>query len=224
MKPTTLRTTSFATALALAVVACGSSDSTDTPSTDAATTVPAVTEPTGTAATTDPGDTEAVDPLDVEFSSEPIEVGPILGDAPAASADESDDAEAVQTDAGTLESDPGDLPVETIPPFIPAPADAPFCALLEDLEDRPFPSDELEQLMVASIWFDQLRNRAVPEIVGDLDTLIEFIDASIESDGAIDIADTPDAADDAIGRLDSYVNQRCNGFGDARTSAEPIEE
>lgn len=215
-------------AVVLGASGCSSSDDTAPPTSDSPTTEAPTTE----APTADPVDTApdtaqpsgADDPLDVEFSSEPIDVGPLFGDA-AASPAADDAAEEVVTDdpdstPDDPDSTPNDPPVETTVAFTPAVEDAPFCTLLDDMNGRPFPSDDFEALIVANVWIGELRKIAVEEITDDLDVLLDFLAEALAANGDIDISDSSDAIDAASDRVSDYVDERCLGREPAGATTE----
>lgn len=187
-------------ALALVAAACGGSTA-DTVVNSAPVDTAAIVAPTTAAPpTTGP----------VPFESEPIDAGPLFGSSSATDA----------TLEPCVDCSPDDD--NNNPRFAPAAADAPFCSLLADMNERPFPSDDSEALVVAHAWITELRNVAVDAILVDLDELLEFLDAAIASQGQIGIDDSADTLDAATDRLDAYVDANCLGTsGD--TTSEPQE-
>ncbi len=209
-----------------AFVACGSTDSTVTTpasTTDAETSTTTTTgEPVGTGA-------DDSDPLDVEFSSDPIEAGPIFGSSAAVAVDDEvfdscpPDGEEACTD---VDDDPvvatcsndgveacNDLVDDERPLFEPAPVDRPFCSLLDDLDGRPFPSDAVEAVSVIRVWIGELRKVATETVRADLDLLIRALDDAIADGSGLEVLDANEELDGANERIETHVESACEGTG-----------
>ena len=193
-------------ALSLVAGACGGSTADTVITSDPVDTAAVVVSTTAAPPTTE----------SVSFESEPIAAGPLFGSASAAD----------QTGESCQDCTPDDIDDPTLanddPPFVPADIDAPFCSLLAEMEERLFPSDDDEALIIAHAWITELRTVAVDAILGDLDALLEFLDVASASQGQIGINDSTDALDAATDRLDVYVDANCLGES-VTASSEPLE-
>lgn len=198
----TFRTTVPFIAVVLVGAACSAGSDSAAPVTSPATTATTSTTavPAGSLAPSD-------EPL--PFESEPIDAGPFFGSASAADLDAAGAAPASQSEP-CVDCVP---PADDIVPFVPAAVDEPFCTLLAEMNERPFPSDEAEAFVVVQSWITELRALAADPIVGDLDVLLAFLDAAIGSQGQISLDDAAEAVDGAAERIDVYVDTRCLGFG-----------
>jgi len=98
-------------------------------------------------------------------------------------------------------------------PFVPGEVDAAFCDTLADIDTRPRPSDDFDELRVTRIWLDELRAVA-PESIGDeLDLLIGFVDAAVDGRAtAVDDIEIDLALDDAVETIGIHVDTNCVGF------------
>lgn len=207
----TMRTT-VALSLALAVVAasCGGTD--DAPLiTDSATTAAPGTQPPATT---------GVD-AELTFESEPIDVGPLFGGADDAVASDVESSSSADSCTDQDCDNGGDIPDQ----FAPAAADARFCATLDELAERPFPSDEMEALNVIQAWFVELRLTLVPSIVDDFEVLSSWLDEVAASQGSLNFDDTTATVDTASEALDEYVNTKCEGRQpvDPEPASEPAD-
>ncbi len=144
---------------------------------------------------------------DVQFESEPIQAGPLFGSGAASAKDTDIDASSQPEPCD--DCDPDEVPDR--PAFQPASTDEPFCSLLADLEERPFPSDESESLVVARAWIAELRAVAPDSIGGDLDTFIQVLDTAIDSQGQIGIDQVGEELGEVSDRVDVDVDSRCHG-------------
>ena len=205
----------------LALTACGASEASveSVPKIVRATDAPVVTDapvatqaPETTAATTQ-------DPLDVEFSSEPIDAGPLFGGADAAVADPVAEDSASCEDQ--VEQGCVDIIDDEAPLFEPAAADQPFCSLLDDLDGRSFPSDDAEAATVIRVWIGELRNVAVESVRDDLDLLIKVLDDAIASGGDLTDLESTEGVDEASSRLEGYVAAACEGIGSLPVDDRP---
>ncbi len=213
MSRTATATLTVLTAASLLLAACGSDDSTGGPDEPVVpTTIPL--------------------PDDIVLDGEPR---PLFGSG--ASADEEDaltdpaevDAEAVEDDQPVTtvnpcppDVDPNDPVCQGVPDvampvddddFIPAPADAGFCTMLESIEQRPWPTDEFDQLRVTQIWLAELQAVVPDAIAGDLGRLTNFIDQVVEAgEDAIPDLDIDPELDAAANRIGEYVDTNCSGF------------
>lgn len=189
-------------ALVTVAGACGSSAD------DAIPSDPSITD---SSVATDP-------PIDVPvtFESSPIQAGPIFGSGSSTSAGETDTASQAEP---CVDCEPGDdrEPTPRSPSFAPAAADEPFCTLLSELEERPFPSDETEAIAVVRAWISELRDAAVDSIVDDLDVFLDFLDEAINSQGQIGLGDSGPEIETASDRMDEYVETKCFGRSGAST-------
>ena len=204
--------------LATLAGACGSSaeqgTSTEPLVTQPPTTEPVSTEPATTAAATtttvaEPTSTDLEPDTEVMFESEPIEAGPLFGGG-AAQANDAENASQADSCDG-CEPNPDDIAPAEDPNFQVDAQDLPFCALLADLEQRPFPSDDDEALVVARVWISELRDVAVESIVGDLEMIIAVLDTATDSQGQIGLDSIGEQLDDITDRIGDYVEPKCFG-------------
>lgn len=187
-------------ALLIPLAACGDDESADDPP----TTESSGSESGETVPSTDGSDAPEIPDLpEVEFKSDPVDGGALFGDG--GSDDSSADTEVVADppQPGEEANPPVDpeteeLSVEPCPPdaddcvdvpdviveepHVVADEWIPFCGLLEQLEDEPIPSDELEQLQVIDVWLTELRVFSPPVIAEQMDTLLGLLDLAIEAE------------------------------------------
>lgn len=200
MRPNSMRrTAALALSTFLALTACGASEG-------AVDSVP------------DTAPDVSDDRLDVEFSSEPIEAGPLFGTSSGvvSEADSADSTSCFDGGEGTCPEANDGEPLS----FDPAPEDRPFCSLLVDLEGRPFPSDDEEAVVVVRAWIGELRVVAVEPVQTDLDLLIEVLDDAIRSGGDLTGLELTEELDEASIRLDTYVDSACTGLGTTEPSGD----
>lgn len=200
---------------AIAVSACGGDSvvTTDTSVTSGPDSTPVDTGPDDSV----PSDSVPSDSVPaVTFLSEPVQAGPLLGSGSGESA--AADAVSVEPclDDENCDTRPPDV-VPPLDPFVPAAADEAFCTLLFDLESRPFPSDELEALIVAEAWFAELAPTVPSSQQADFAVLTAWLDRAVASQGQIGFDDLDPELDAASERLGDYVDTNCYGRG------EPID-
>ena len=223
---TATRLATTAAAATLLVAACGDDES--------ATSVPPASEPPATepAATTPPSTTTSgqrltIDDIEIDPDAEPA--GNIFGGSAAAEPDPElvdppDGGEQLTDQGETVEcATEDDCPSATVPPdtlgqdalpptsaFVPLPEHQPFCSLLGEISERPFPDDEFEQLVVTEAWLQELRPVTPDEIGAEMDVTIAFVDEIISSQ-SFDIEPDPDSeALVAIDTIGEFVDASCD--------------
>lgn len=191
----------IALSLALVVAAsCGGTKEPAVATSPVAAAVPATERPTTDAGTA------------ITFKSEPIEAGRLFGSADNGDSSAVGTSESAESCSNQGCADDGDAtPTVASEPFTPEVADAPFCAKLDELAERPFPSDDLEAIVVVQVWFAELRPTLVPSIVDDFEVLSSWLDGAVASQGSLGFDDTNEAVDDASDRINDYVNTKCEG-------------
>lgn len=97
--------------------------------------------------------------------------------------------------------------------FVPASDDAAFCDTLADIDTRPRPSDDFDELRVTQIWLDELRVVSPDPIVEEFDLLIDFVDTAVDAGAnAVDDIEIAPELDDAVETISAYVETNCLGF------------
>lgn len=169
----------------------------------------------------------------IEFESEPIDGVAVLGNAsladdapssaghgteqageqPGEQASEEFDDEFIEPcpdEGACTELDEGPPPVEP-PAFVPTAEWAPFCTVLAAIDERPMPSDPLEQLTVVDRWFALLDPHLPDEIVADFGVLDALLDEAVAA-GTADILEGPDeGVEEASDRIGDAIDTNCSG-------------
>lgn len=209
-------TTPMAAAILL-LAACGD-DGTATPGTLPGTVPESVP---GTVPDTI-GDPPTIDDIEIDPDAPPA--GPLFGNASASREaprdvrDPMDGGQVVEPDevdpqTTCLSEDdcgPGALPPDD--PFVPLPEHRPFCGLLAEIEERPYPDDEYEQLVVTQAWLQELRAVTPTEIGDPMDVVIAVIDGFVRSQGAdLDDIAFEDGSDlfVAVEHIEGFIESSC---------------
>jgi hypothetical protein len=209
-------------AAGLIATACGSGDETTSdsvPSSDAPASTVADPEFSETESPTEPtDDTDAAnasstgDTTDTDASDQP-EGGEI----------ECSPAECGDPDEQLPERDDTDLepPVTAAPPvvFEPAPDDREFCLALEAFEDD-LPDDDDQAALAAQAGLATLVAAAPDELVGDFQTILDYIDRVVAGEVTFDSMQTDPASERAGERISDFIDQRCEG--DTPPSTDPV--
>lgn len=104
-------------------------------------------------------------------------------------------------------------PVVAADGFEPAPADAPFCAALAEINTRPQPSDDYEEVVVAREYFVAIEPLVPAEIGEPFDVVLTWVGkvADAGSFEAVDERLDGDSLLDAIREIDGFVDDHCLG-------------
>jgi glycerophosphoryl diester phosphodiesterase len=107
---------------------------------------------------------------------------------------------------------PSDAPVVAAPGFVPAPDARRFCWAVEVVNSRPYPVDELEEVVVAGRYFTAVEPWAPADAAEALRVLIEFTDRIAEQ-GSFTETDEVEAGAvaDAAAALNALVDTHCLG-------------
>lgn len=214
-------TTSTVLAAILLLAACGDAG-TATPGTLPDTLPGTVPDTIGDPPSTDPGRPPTIDDIEIDPDAPPA--GPLFGNASASREaprdvrDPMDGGQVVEPDevdpqTTCLSEDdcgPGALP--PVDPFVPLPEHQPFCGLLAEIEERPYPEDEYEQLVVTQAWLQELRAVTPTEIGDPMDVVIAVIDGFVRSQD-VDLDDI--AFDDgsdllvAVEHIEGFIESSC---------------
>lgn len=200
-----LRSLGVAAIVALTLTACGS---------DGAESDPTVAEEESAL------DLAAVrETLDgIEFESEGVPSGPLLGDAAL-----SDDALASDPASENCEElgdcgegapiEPDQQSGEAREPveFQPSPEWAAFCTVLAELEAREFPTDPVEALRVVDIWFGLLQPHVPGRIGADFAQLDAALDAAVQADDITLLETASPELDAAADRIGEATDANCTG-------------
>ncbi len=159
---------------------------------------------------------------DIEFESEGVPSGPLLGDE-ALSDDGDTAADPASEDCEAL-GDCGDgAPIEPDEPnqqsgearepvaFQPSPAWAAFCTVLAELEEREFPTDPTEALRVVDIWFGLLQPYVPAEIGADFAQLDDALDAAVQANDITLLETVSPELDAAAERIGDATDANCAG-------------
>ncbi len=156
---------------------------------------------------------------DVEFESDGVPSGPLLGDEAL-----SDDGDVGADPASENCEELGDCgegePVEPDQQsgqarepvvFQPSPEWAPFCTVLAELEEREFPTDPTEALRVVDIWFGLLQPHVPAQIGADFAQLDDALDAAVQANDITLIENASPGLDEAAGRIGDATDANCAG-------------
>jgi hypothetical protein len=126
---------------------------------------------------------------------------------PSVEACHSDDVECPDR---TEPREPDVLPPTT--EFTPAPVNVAFCATLTDIENRPMPSDEFDQIRVVQVYLAELSPTVPGQIRDEFAQVVHFVDTVVGAgrSGIVDIAIDP-GLDAALERIDDHVDASCRG-------------
>ena len=174
----------------------------------------------GTTVTTVSGETgpDTVDrPItidDIEIDPDAAPAGPLFGGASAATDDGGGGQESEPaTVAEACQDEPCDPDI--VDPEGPdegpivLPEHQPFCSLLAEMEQRPYPDDEFEQLIVAHAWFQELGTVVPGEIAQPLLVLTDYLGAAVASQSVDIEADPDDPVLPAFEQISGFIETSC---------------
>lgn len=233
----TCRRTAALVAVVVSMAACGtSSDSTadsspptDDPSVSVDESDVTQTDPTSTVEAQ--SDSPAAENTDTEPVSEPSEQDTTAAldadesEAPPLDPDDPDpfpDADDPFPDEEPG-PDPDPEPEEPVDDtFVPAAADAAFCAANAAFEEADQPEDETEMALVAQGFIAELIAIAPDDIRGDLQVFEEFVARVVSGEADLDGAEDEPAVERAGERISEFIETRCEGDNpDPGLTADP---
>lgn len=214
-------------AAGLIAAACGSGDGS---SSDGAATsdAPVTTEETAEFSAVDstdptaPTDAErdATAEADGDDTTEPdageIECPPERCPDPDEQLPERDEPEPEPIDTAPEQTDPAP---DDATPFEPAPGDRALCTALERFEDQ-LPEDDDDAAIVAQAGLAELVAVAPDDVVGDLQTILDYLDRVVAGEATFDGLQSDPDAERAGERVSDFIEERCEG--DTLPSTDPV--